>query len=226
MRIREDELNGIATDRFVSASGLWTSYLCERFEPTPGGALRVYYVAIATSDTKRVRMIKRIAVDDRELAIGRWEAWKQVFSQADPTRTYESEIPSGLSELKFSPPHLIPEDEKMLQATPNGARIVVREITPVDEVTARAAQAGLIAVVDEANKPKPTQGIVVAVGEDPFVQERYRIGDILTFSKHAGNYYMEDGLAYRVLEDHEIIMKRKGEAWKVEKDAHLGAIEA
>ena len=87
---------------------------------------------------------------------------------------------------------------------PIGARCFVEEIEPVDEVTARMAAAGLHAVVLDENVPKPTEGRVVAVGSDPLIQELIRVGDVVTFSRHAGSYQMVEGRTYRNLELREI----------------------
>jgi len=207
MIIRDDELDSIAIDRFVSASGRWLSLLCERYEGTPS-ALRGFYIVIATADTKRVRMVKRIAFDNPDEADRVWETWRAIFG--GPTaRTYEDDVPSGLDEFKvISPPHPIEEDQAMiLKMRPRGARLFVRDITPVDEVTARAEAAGLAVVVAEEHKPKPTTAVVLAVGEDPLARELYQPGYIVMFSRYAGQTFQDvpGGPTYRSLELHEII---------------------
>ena len=91
--------------------------------------------------------------------------------------------------------------------TPNGARIFVEELEPEVSLVKRAQAAGLHAVVLEENLPKPTSGTVVAIGDDPLVQENYKLGDVVTFSKHAGTYQQVEGKEYRCLEDREVIAK-------------------
>jgi co-chaperonin GroES (HSP10) len=87
---------------------------------------------------------------------------------------------------------------------PLGARCFVEEITPIDEVSARAAAAGLHAVILDENVPKPTEGLVIAVGTDPLIQELVHVGDTVTFGKYAGSYQMVEGRTYRNLELREL----------------------
>jgi len=72
-------------------------------------------------------------------------------------------------------------------------------------LAARAEAAGLLAIVDDAHKPRPTTGIVLAIGEDPLAQELYKVGDIVMYSPHAGQGFRSDHEDYRSLELHEII---------------------
>lgn len=88
---------------------------------------------------------------------------------------------------------------------PLGSRVFVDPITPIDSVTARAAAAGLHAVVMEENKPRPTEGIVVAVGSDPMIQELVHVGDTVTFAWHAGYEQQVEGRTLRVLELRELL---------------------
>lgn len=85
-----------------------------------------------------------------------------------------------------------------------GARVLVKDIEPVDEVQARAKAAGLHMVTYEQNLPKPTEGIVLAVGSDPLVQEEVEVGDHVFFSKFAGHNVYEEGKEFRSLELQEI----------------------
>ncbi len=208
MNIRRDEIDKIAIDRFPSASGQWISILCERYEPVLGG-LRAFYIAIVVAGTLRVRKVVRIATEPTS-AFFAWEDWKQKFGQMSG-ETYENDIPTALTELKLSLPIINEEDTEVLKMIPVGSRIYVRDITPQDEITVRAQEAGLHVIIDEAHKPRPTMGIVVAIGEDPYVQELYKVGMILMFSKHAGDTFMESGQQYRILEPHEIKGKRRPE---------------
>lgn len=207
--IRPDEIDRISIDKFTSASGLWLSILCERFEPHADG-LRGYYIVICNALTRRVRKIYRIAVDDKDLAHSKWEDWKVKFGSRSEFTT-EEDAPTGLSEIVYSWPIINEEDQAVLKMKPRGARLFVRDITPIDEVSMRAEAAGLAVVIDEANKPRPTMGIVLAIGEDPLAQELYKVGQIVMFGKHSGNTFMEAGQMYRSVELHEIIGVREAE---------------
>ena len=202
MNIRSDQLQTIPIDQFVSASGRWVSLFTECYRPQHG-ELRAYFIVIVHAGTNRVRLIKPLG-SDRIEAEGKWIGWSQLFSQRSQ-EVYEDDVPTGLSEAKISPPYVIPEDSTVLRMKPRGARVFIREITPVDEVTARAEAAGIVAVIDDAHKPRPTTGIVLAVGEDPLAQELYKVGDIVMYSPHAGQGFRSDHEDYRSLELHEII---------------------
>lgn len=93
---------------------------------------------------------------------------------------------------------------------PLGARILVRDEVPEDEVTARAKASGLYIATLEENKPKPTTGIVVAIGTDPEVQEHIHEGDRVFFAKHSGSYITIRGEQFRSLDFHEIITVESG----------------
>jgi len=204
MNLRDDKLQSIPIDQFVSASGRWISIFTECFSPQAGN-LRAFFIVIVAAGTNQIRMVKRLCFDDRLEAEGKWLGWKEIFGSKSPDATYEEDVPPGLHEFKISPPYLIEEDESVLRMKPRGARIFIREITPVDEYTARAAAANLHVVIDDAHKPRPTTGIVLAVGEDPLAQELYRLGDIVMYSPHSGTSFRSDNEDYRSLELHEII---------------------
>lgn len=85
-----------------------------------------------------------------------------------------------------------------------GARILVKDVEPVDEVQAWAKRTGLHAVTYEKNRPGATEGVVLAVGSDPLVQEEVEVGDHVFFSKFAGHNVYEEGKEYRSLELQEI----------------------
>lgn len=93
----------------------------------------------------------------------------------------------------------------MSTLTPIGDRVFVTLEQPIDEVTERARRVGLHAVVLEHNKPKPTTGIVVAVGSGPEIQQQVKVGDRVYFSRHAGSEILTEGQSYWVLELFEII---------------------
>ena len=204
MNLRGDKLHTIPIDSFVSASGRWVSIFTESYIPQ-ASHLRGYFIVIIGAGTSTIRMVKLLGFDDRVAAEGKWLGWKQLFGEKPLESVYEDDLPSGLSEFTISPPYLISEDESVLRMKPRGARLFLREITPVDEVTARAAAANLHVVIDDAHKPRPTTGIVLAIGEDPLVQELYKVGDIVMYSPHAGMAFRSDNEDYRSLEWHEII---------------------
>jgi co-chaperonin GroES (HSP10) len=85
-------------------------------------------------------------------------------------------------------------------------------------------------VVAEENKPKPTMAVVLKVGDDPLARELYKEGDIVMFSKYAGNTFSESGEQYRSLELHEIIGSRDPADGLEDlqpprnRDAHLGHV--
>lgn len=90
---------------------------------------------------------------------------------------------------------------------PVGARILVKDEIPLDDYTARAQKAGLVAVVYEQNLPKPTTGLVVAIGGDPFIGEcGVEVGKKVMFGRHAGTRVLLEGEEYRSLDIHEVIM--------------------
>lgn len=99
-----------------------------------------------------------------------------------------------------------------------GARILILDIEPVDDISARAKAAGLHAVVYDRNVPKPTEGIVLGVGGDPLVQEEVKIGDHVFFGKFAGHHVYEQGREYRSLEFQEVtrVKSRVFYGWKEE----------
>lgn len=93
---------------------------------------------------------------------------------------------------------------------PIGERCLVDEIIPVDEDAVRAAKAGLVLVSYESQAPKPTSGVVVAIGNGPLIQESVQIGDTVFFSRHAGSYSTYEGKNYRNLEVNEITTVLRG----------------
>jgi co-chaperonin GroES (HSP10) len=223
----------IPLDEFTSASGIYRCVLTTRFEANLNGQMS-YWMVTYFSGTNHIHMIHRICLGDAQLAWQLWFEWRQKFENIDPTKRYEDDMPAGVSAIAYSPPYLIEEDYSVLRMRPQGPRIFVRDITPVDEVTSRAEKAGLVAVVAEENKPKPTMGIVLKVGEDPLARELYKEGMIVMFSRYAGNTFSESGEQYRSLELHEIIGSRVPEDGiedllppqvRVDPSAHLGARE-
>ena len=82
---------------------------------------------------------------------------------------------------------------------PLGAHCYVIDIPPVVEEEERAKAAGLHIVIDKKNMPRPTSGVVIAVGPDPLIQELVREGDTVYFSKYCLEYIHVDGKAYHIL---------------------------
>jgi len=91
------------------------------------------------------------------------------------------------------------------EIVPMGDRIFVEELEPEVSLTKRAAAAGLHVAILAENVPKPTTGVVVAIGDDPLIQSRCKLGDIVSFSHHAGIYQEVEGKTYRCIEGREII---------------------
>ena len=87
---------------------------------------------------------------------------------------------------------------------PVGPRILVKDVEPLDDLSARAKQSGIHVVVFEHNVPKPTTGLIVALGSDPEVQRLFKIGDIVFFNRFAGTETIVEGQKYRTLEFHEV----------------------
>ena len=91
-----------------------------------------------------------------------------------------------------------------MKAFPVGARLWVELITPEDELQQRAEKAGLKLATYDYNKPRPTTGKVVALGQDPLVHEMIQLGDVVFFSRHAGHEIQLEGRTLRSLELQEI----------------------
>lgn len=96
--------------------------------------------------------------------------------------------------------------------TPIGARVIVEDIEPLDEVTAKAMAAGLHVLVSEQNKPRATTGWVRALGTDPLLNENVRLGDVVFFNWHAGTRLTLNGKDFRILDFSEILsIQRDGD---------------
>lgn len=92
-----------------------------------------------------------------------------------------------------------------MKLIPMGSRILVEDIEATVDVVERGKQANLEIVLFEQNVPRPTEGLVVAVGSDPLLQEHLRIGDKVIFARYAGTHITVEGKTYRSLDFHEII---------------------
>lgn len=88
---------------------------------------------------------------------------------------------------------------------PMGDRCFVEELPVETSLAKRAESAGLHIVLGEENIPKPTTGIVIAIGDDPLIQSRLQLGDVVSFSRHAGCEQWVKGVKYRAIEGREII---------------------
>ncbi len=207
--IRKDSVNKIALDRFLSASGLWLSLLTQRYWPKLGE--NVYYITIVDAATYRLHKVFQISVGDKLAAYMKWDDWRAKFGSETLGVRTEDETPTGLSETRYSPPFFIEEDLEVLKLNPKGGNIFVRDVTPIDEVTASAERAGLHVVIDETNKPMPSMAIVIKLGPDPLLAEELKVGDIVMFSKHSGGTFSEAGEQYRYLQLHNIIGSRSPE---------------
>lgn len=87
-----------------------------------------------------------------------------------------------------------------LKYKPLGARLLVEPIITTLSLEERAAAAGLEIVVEAENKPRPTQGKVIALGSDPLLREEIKEGDIVFFHPYSGSEVTLAGVVYRQLE--------------------------
>lgn len=98
---------------------------------------------------------------------------------------------------------------------PMGARVLVDDIVTTLSVEERARRIQapgcppMEAVVAEDQRPRNTEGRVIAVGSDPFVQEQVNVGDKVSFSYLDGTFVYIDGVRFRSLEFQQIIMVTK-----------------
>lgn len=81
----------------------------------------------------------------------------------------------------------------------------VEDIITTLSLEERGHKIGIAVIVNEDNRPKPTQGRVIAVGTDPLIQQEIRVGDIVFFSRLAGTKIMSGSIELRSLEFDEII---------------------
>src|SRR5262249_27347178 len=95
------------------------------------------------------------------------------------------------------------EGERMIR--PMGSRILVKDIITTLSVEKRAENAGLVAIVSEQEKPKPTSAIVVAIGTDPELQRHIAVGDVVSFGYLDGKKQYIHDEEFRALEFNEII---------------------
>lgn len=87
---------------------------------------------------------------------------------------------------------------------PLGARLLVEPLVTTLSLEERAKNAGLEIVVEHDNRPRPTQGIVIALGPDSLMREQIKEGDTVFFAPYAGSNVTLLGKEYRQLEYPEI----------------------
>lgn len=83
---------------------------------------------------------------------------------------------------------------------PLGPRLLVEPIITTLSLEERARRAGLEIVVESDNRPRPTQGTIVALGSDPLMHEQMKVGDVVFFAPYSGNEVTLEGKVYRQLE--------------------------
>jgi len=87
---------------------------------------------------------------------------------------------------------------------PLGARLLVKPIVSTLSLVERGKLSNLEVVVEDDNRPQPTQGEVIALGEDPLLRELVKVGDIVHFSRFAGHNVTLQDEEYRMLEMQEV----------------------
>ena len=199
--------NAIPIDTFVSTSGRYLCSLMERYEPSTRGnegALRGYWFFGIDRAGKTKPTLRYLGTRDVE-AFFFWETTKEkLTAKADieePVDEWSTE------KMPFHNCKVTEGELKMLRLNPVGAVVFVRDIQPVDEVTARAEAAGLLAVVAPENAPPSTMGVILKVGTDPFLTQELGLapGWVVTYSKHSTRTFMESGQEYRIIGAHEIV---------------------
>ena len=92
----------------------------------------------------------------------------------------------------------------MKRYKPLGSRLLVETINTTLSLEERAKNAGLEIVVEMENRPRPTQGKVLALGPDPLLHEQIKVGDTVFFMPYAGSEVTLEGVTYRQLELGEV----------------------
>lgn len=87
---------------------------------------------------------------------------------------------------------------------PLGARLLVKPIRTTLSIEEQYRQVGLIPVVEQHNEAPVTKGIVIALGDDPFIRENVHVGDTVHFGRHSGHDCVLEGEDFRMLEYHEV----------------------
>lgn len=90
---------------------------------------------------------------------------------------------------------------------PLGARVIVKDIETTLSLEARGKKVGIKVITNDNNRPKSTQGKVIALGTDPFLaQNGLKEGCIVTFAPLSGIRVVIEDEEFRSLEFQEIIM--------------------
>lgn len=90
---------------------------------------------------------------------------------------------------------------------PLGARVIVKEIITTLSLEARGAKLNIKVITHDNNRPRSTQGRVIALGTDPFLRDNgLEEGCIVTFAPHAGIRIFIEDEEFRSLEFQELIM--------------------
>jgi chaperonin GroES len=95
------------------------------------------------------------------------------------------------------------EGEEM-KYKPLGARLLVEPIITTLSLEERAKNAGIEIVIEEDNRPRPTQGRVIALGSDPLLREEIKEGDVVFYAPYAGNEVTLEGKVFRQLEHQDV----------------------
>lgn len=85
---------------------------------------------------------------------------------------------------------------KMIQ--PFGDRVLVKFV----ELPQQTAS-GIY--LPDTSKEKPSEGIIVAIGEGSSLQEKLSVGDQILFQKYSGNEVKLEGTTYILLEEANIL---------------------
>jgi co-chaperonin GroES (HSP10) len=94
--------------------------------------------------------------------------------------------------------------------SPIGARVIVKEIVTTLSLEERGKKSGLTVITSESNRPRSTQGRVIALGTDPFLRDNgLEEGCVVWFAPHAGIRVVIEDEEFRSLELQEIIMVSK-----------------
>jgi len=82
---------------------------------------------------------------------------------------------------------------------PIGDTLLVDDIESTISLEERGKLSGLTVIVKDQNKPKVTMGRVIAIGDDPLAQERFKTGEIVFFSHLAGSETWIEGRRFRTV---------------------------
>ncbi len=203
MNISIPLVDAIAIDRFVSTSGRYLCFLAEAYKPVTGiagSATLRWWEFVVCSDSGRV--LKKVSLGGvKKEAFDEWERLREIFTaefkgKEEPVDNWQI---MTFANIKFTQ-----EEVDMLKIKPIGARVFVRQIIPIDPVTKQWNESGLTLIQDEKRLPPATMGLVIRVGNDPMIEEMVRPGDVISYGRHDGSTFMENGQEYRDIGLHEI----------------------